>query len=93
MSPLGIEILLHYHCRVDDFRSGDFSAPAVRDLIDAFTSEGMLIPNATPGYHRTYQLSERGETYVNALCRVPYPINKWCMPDGFEALLTSREQW
>jgi hypothetical protein len=91
MSPIGIHIMLHYYACVDDFREGDLTAPAVCDLIDAFTSEGMLEANEPPrhpGYPTKYRITERGEAYVKALCSVPYPINRWVMPDGYEALLS-----
>ena len=29
MTPLLIEIMLHYYSRVDDYRNGNFDAPAV----------------------------------------------------------------
>lgn len=65
MSPLALEILLHYKSRADDYRQGDHSAPAVRDAIDAFVATGFLqVGDQTFG--RCYSLAVRGEAAVEA---------------------------
>lgn len=43
MSPLQIEILMHYYTRSTDYRNGDFAAPAVRESIDYFRRVGILV--------------------------------------------------
>jgi hypothetical protein len=82
VSPLHIEILLHYRGRADDFRDGDFSAPAVRDAINDFKGElGLLeLEPAGSDFARTYRLTERGEVYVAALCALPLPTQRWVIP-------------
>lgn len=81
MSPLGIEIMLHYHVRTDDYRQGDHRAPAVRDHLDFFVHENLLTPlTYGPDGRRfdqpQYAVTERGEAYVLALCSVTLPIAK-----------------
>ncbi len=76
MTPLQIEILMHYWTRAIDYRSGDFSAPAVREAIDWFVSEGLLEAEAVDGT-KTYALGKRGAAYLLALSRVPLPQQVW----------------
>ena len=89
MSPLQIKILLHYHYSPYDYRNGDFSAPAVREAIDAFRDvsgllrwrsgeEKLMEPGAT------YALTERGQAYVEQICRVPLPVQVWTYPKEAE---------
>ncbi len=75
MTPIEIEILLHYRYRPSDFRDGDFSAPAVRNAIERFLTLGLLEPWAEED--RSYRLGSRGEAYVNALCAMPLPVRQW----------------
>ena len=79
MSPLQIEILLHYHTRMGDYRDGDFSAPAVRDALDNFRGRDEMLRACESG-SRTYRLTHRGLVYVNALMRLPMPRQVWEMP-------------
>lgn len=82
MSPLQISILLHYHCRTTDFRDGDFSAPAVRQSIDWMRDGSNLIQESNEDHcTRAYMLTERGQTYVEALKAVPLPVQVWQMPE------------
>jgi hypothetical protein len=85
MSPLGIEILLHYHCRADDYRNGDHTAPAVKEIFHWFLMEDMLRHEGfTPEYfecgHRLkarYALTSRGKAFVDYLQAIPLPTASW----------------
>lgn len=82
MTPLEIEILLHYHCRTNDYRDGDFAAPVVRETIDAFRDDhGLIEPlpkeSREFGVARTYRLTQRGEVYIAALKAIPLPTKVW----------------
>lgn len=81
MTPLQLTILLHYRGAARDFRDGDFSAPDVREEIDAFIySTGML--NQRDGLGAPcYQLTEKGEFFVDQLCAMPLPVSVWRMPE------------
>lgn len=79
MSPLQIEILLHYYCRADDYRRGDFSAPAVRDAITDFNIRDLLRLSSRAG--SSYELSAGGRLYVDALMDVPLPHKEWVLRD------------
>lgn len=83
MTPLLIEIFLHYACRGDDYRDGDFSAPAVREGIDWLRDEAKLIEARNPSLciKNMYQLTPRGDVYFAALTSVPLPVQVWIMPE------------
>ena len=75
MSPLQIQILLHYHISPTDFRDGDFSAPAVREAIDMFCDEGMLC--LSDSLNAVYEATEGVNVYVNKLMSIELPTLKW----------------
>lgn len=77
MTPLQIKILLHYWACGDDFRGGDFSAPAVRDAIDHFDSLGLIVRGEKVGYTANRAALE---PYVRALEAVPLPVQQWVIP-------------
>lgn len=79
MTPLEIEILLHYATRATDYRNGDFSAPAVRDAVERFVGAGLLVER-DPGQTPLYWMLERGHAYVDALCKLPLPVQVWVIP-------------
>lgn len=83
MTPLELSILIHYMGHADDFRGGDLSAPAVREAMSAFVDDELLELNheAMPGDGRAaYRLTSRGVFFVEALCAMPLPVQKWVMP-------------
>lgn len=78
MTPLQIEILLHYHCSPDDYRGGDFSAQAVKESIVKLVNDRLLERIEAD---RTWELTERGRAMVEFLCAVPLPVAKWVLPE------------
>lgn len=74
MTPLKIEILLHYYYSSQDFR--DLGCTAVKEAIDKFCKAGILIEwaNRTPKY---YKNDEALELYVKTICAIPLPTQKW----------------
>lgn len=81
MTPLQIEILLHYYAISEDYREGDFSAPAVRDAIDEFRHELNLLELDASDGEREYKLTRRGEFYIESLLKIPLPVSEWKIPD------------
>ena len=75
MSPLQIQILLHYHIHPTDFRDGDFSAPAVREAIAMFCDEGMLC--LSDSQNAVYEATKGVNVYVNKLMSIELPTLKW----------------
>lgn len=78
MTPLELEILLHYHSRADDYRGGDFSAPAVVDAIRWFVAKRLLIISPVDGIR--YARTARGVAHVEALRALPLPVETWVTP-------------
>lgn len=83
MSPIKIEIILHYYHAVDDYRGGDFSAPVVSEALNDFISVGILTQLDDPAPE--YAITEKGRAYVEALMGVPFPVNVWMSPAEKEA--------
>lgn len=80
MTPLEIEILLHYLTRVVDYRDGDYlNAPAVIEALDNFVREDMLKP--IDGKHGAkFRLLPRAVAFIGHICSLPLPVMKWEMP-------------
>jgi hypothetical protein len=81
MTPLQLEILIHYSYSAVDYRDGDFSAPAVREAIDAFRDQSALLTKSE-NFGQSYTLSERGRVYIHHLLNQPLPIRTWTVPRG-----------
>ncbi len=75
MTPLEIEILLHYHCTDNEFKNPD--APAVKEAHNKFVSAGILA-RREDGTH--FRISKALDLYIQALCDIPVPIQVWIMP-------------
>ena len=82
MSPLEIEILLHYYRLPTDYRGGDFT-PEVKNAIELLRDEYNLL-ELTHSMDEFcvphYTITERGSVFVEALCNMPLPIKMWVMP-------------
>lgn len=76
MTPLGIEILLHYSTCAGPFPR--IEAPAVADAVEVFCALGLLERGAE-GQPR-YIATEGARVYVMALCDVPLPVRRWIIP-------------
>jgi hypothetical protein len=75
MSPLQLSILIHYYGCGDDYRNGDFSAPAVRETIDLFRGDEGLLAHCSGSV--CYRLTERGRVFVEHLMAQPLPVQCW----------------
>ena len=86
-TPLEIDIAYWYYARRGDYgdRIGDenLTAPAVQAALICFVEAGLLKrhePNAD--VPQRYISTEALCVYVEALCRVPWPVQRWVIPDG-----------
>ena len=79
MTPFELDILLHYHCIAKDCRACVENVPIWPQTRDWMLSEGLL---KTPSRmdSRTYDLTERGEAYIQAVLAMPLPVSKWVIP-------------
>lgn len=86
-TPLEISIALWYYCRVGDYGDGsgdnNHTAPAVQTTFQQFVDAGLLKrhePNAD--LPQRYYATDGMRVYVEALCAVPWPEQKWIIPAG-----------
>lgn len=76
MSPLEIEIILHYHCCQSDYR--DTESPAAREAFRKLVDANIL--QFWNKYGLKYVANKIAtQLYVDAICAVPLPIQKWIM--------------
>lgn len=79
MTPLQIQILLHYHAYASDYPN--LHPPAQQEAVAYFLNSGFLekteleenMAADTPNYRPTEKL----HVYCDALCKVPEPRQKW----------------
>ena len=90
MSPIMIEIVLHYYTSPTDWRDGEWNE-GIRGIIHTIADSLQLIeldPRSHPlglGYRPgTYKITKRGEVYVEALKALPLPIQVWTIPNASE---------
>ncbi len=73
MTPLALEIIIHYYYSPEDYREGDASAPAVKDTICSLFKNGLL-EAAESSSSCKYRITDKGKFYVEeGLCKVPFP--------------------
>ena len=75
MTPLAIDILLHFH--VSPLPHPLSAYPAVADEIESQLRDGMIEPDK--GAYRT---TDRGDAHIRHLCNVPFPTQMWVDKDG-----------
>jgi hypothetical protein len=80
MSPYDIEILLHYHSRTDDWSGPSAGNALHRETMRRFVQDGLLSRCEEPAASRDYEPTERLHAYVEGLCRVPLPVQRWVVP-------------
>lgn len=73
MTPLAIEMLLHYISCADDFRN--LRMPAQQELISTFLREDLLKIRVPSGGEPVYVITERGRAFCEGLQNMPLP--KW----------------
>ena len=82
MTPLEIQIALTYHSTANDFRDGDFSAPAVRDTITWFEEIGFIrLRTAADAGDSIYTATEKLHVYCRKLCSIGLPKQMWTYED------------
>lgn len=76
MTPLHMEILLHYNCRPGDW---DCPTQTHSDYVMEHLKAGLLEPYKDPARQK-FCISERGEFWLNAALNLPLPVSKWEIP-------------
>lgn len=80
MTPYEIRALLHYYASNKDHGDLNRNPPIWRPTIESFLAQGLIV--ATSGLAVVYEITDRGRIYVEALQRVPLPVQRWVMPDA-----------
>lgn len=83
MSPLQIQILLHYWACADDYHDGNWT-PFVMEVLQHFVGLGLLFDGPTQG-PRFQGNMEALRPYVEALQNIPLPVERWVMPEARSA--------
>ena len=78
MSPLDIEVLIHYNSSATQHPR--IHAPAVQETIKKFMKDGILEPDEVETHiHRT---TARGRALLKVICATPYPEPVWLDGNG-----------
>ena len=79
MTPLQIEILLHYYAKPTDYPYMD---PTSQQEAFKFFIKNRLLVTIDPTTHgATYIITDKGNAYINALRKMPLPVSVWIIPD------------
>ena len=85
MTPIQIEIMLHYNSRTNDYGQADdnFDAPAVQQTISWFIEADLLEPNPVASPEEDgpkYRITKKGLAYIDGLRNLPLPVCEWRIP-------------
>ena len=76
MTHLQMTILLHYHANFNQY-SSEVSNVSIGNALTHLLSQGFLV-EATKGAY--YETTSKAKAYIEALCKVPYPVQTWVIP-------------
>jgi len=79
MTPLQIEMILHFHCSAEPWPR--LGAPACSEAIRIFQEEKLV---EVPTNIDNVVLTEKGRAYVKFLCMLPLPMATWGIPGSFQ---------
>lgn len=75
MTPYEMDILLYYHCRVDDHPDIERQPPVYTPTMQSLVADGLITLAGVEG--RFYEMTPRGHAYCESLKRVPLPRPAW----------------
>lgn len=84
VSPVYLEIAIHYWTRHGDFDRAD--APACAAAIEEMVRARILerVDSEKLSRVQKFVVGPAMSTWINALCSVPYPVPCWVIPDPKE---------
>lgn len=91
VTPLHIEIAMHYHCRTGQYEmvtTNETRRQYADDLVDA----GMLkrVPGPGPQATVEYASTPGLAVWIKAICSVPFPVQQWVIPARDDAPPSTR---
>lgn len=75
MTPIKLEILLHYYYAYELHPNSE--TPAARDAIVYLIASDLLIEG---GDDQPFDVTERGVAYIKHLLTIPFPVKQWIIP-------------
>lgn len=78
MTPVQVEVLMHYYYKNDE--PPNFDAPSTQDAIGHFLNIGCF--EHDPDSTTNFELTDLGNAFVKAICRVPVPKIAYIDVDG-----------
>jgi DNA-binding PadR family transcriptional regulator len=83
MSPSDLEVLIHCHAVAGVHPR--FHAPAVRECIERFRSEG-IIEEYSGERRGEFYTTDKGAAWLEIILRTPMPIEAWIDPRTKEVI-------
>ena len=78
VSPLGISMLIHYHCYPTRYPND--TSPAQRHLIDRFLRVEVIEADTATAETGRYRTTARGRAWLDLICATPLPEPVWVDP-------------
>lgn len=82
-SPLEIQMALHFWTSPTKYAEHEpdhRTSGAVKAILAWYVRDGLLEPTAPNDYGEIYKATEALGVWVEALCAVPFPVQKWVIP-------------
>lgn len=82
-SPLEIQIAIHFWTRPTKYAEHEpdhRNSGAVKAILSWYVRDGLLEPTAPNEHGEIYKATEALGVWVDALCTVPFPVQKWVIP-------------
>jgi hypothetical protein len=78
MSPLDLEVLIHYHC--NPYQHHRHDSPCVADATKTFFMDGIIDKSNKTG--SGYTTTEKGRAWLAMILKTPYPTQCWVDGNG-----------
>lgn len=85
IAPLAITMAIHYYTTPGPYSPDDLNhanSPAVCQFHKWMCDAGLLRPIPKNQYGALYEATEACQVYVRALSDVPFPVQKWVIPES-----------
>lgn len=82
-SPLEIQMALHFWTRPTAYAEHEpehRNSGAVKNILAWYVRDGLLEKIPANEHGETYKATDALGVWVEALCSVPFPIQKWVIP-------------
>ena len=77
MTPLHLEILMHYYTRGVDYEH--LTNETVREYLRHHLQDGIMEQETDGTMVRAYRVTEKGRVWIEHILNLPYPQHAWVM--------------